>query len=96
MSSELKYWHKSMLQDRYILELQIWIIENDKNYPESYKYSLICIDKKTQDKILFDNHSPKGHHFHINDKEFEYKFINEDNLIRDFEKLIFEHFGVKL
>ncbi len=85
-----------MLQDKYILELKIWTIENDKNYSESYKYRLICMDKKTGNKILFDNHSPKGHHFHINDEEFQYKFINEDKLIRDFEKLIFEHFGVKL
>ncbi len=96
MSSEVKYWHKSKLQNRYILELKIWTIENDKNYPETYKYRLICIDKKTGNKILFDNHSPKGHHFHINNNEFQYKFINEDKLIRDFEKLIFEHFGVKL
>lgn len=50
----------------------------------------------SDDKILFDNHSPKGHHFHINDEEFQYKFTNEDDLIKDFEKLIFEHYGVKL
>ena len=96
MSSELKYWHKAKLQNRYILELKIWIIKDDKNYPDNYKYSLICLDEKKNSKILFDNHSPKGHHFHIDKQEFKYEFINEEKLVNDFEKLIFEHFGVKL
>jgi len=46
--------------------------------------------------ILMDNHHPKGHHVHINDKEVEYHFISEDNLISDFNQLVLTHMGVRL
>ena len=54
------------------------------------------MDTRSQKKVLFDNHHPKGHHYHINDNEFIYNFFDEDNLIDDFKLVIFNQFGVKL
>ena len=96
MATELRYWHKSFVLDRYLLELKIWLIGENLEYPEGYKYRLICIDRKTGKKVLFDNHSPKGHHVHIDDRELPYRFATEQGLMDDFKKLIFEHLGVKL
>ena len=88
--------HKAKLQKRYIVELNIFEISNENKYPDNIKYRLICIDIKTGKKVLFDNHIPKGHHFHLNEREFKYDFINEDRLIEDFQNLIYDHFGVRL
>lgn len=60
------------------------------------KYRLICIDPKSKKKILLDNHQPKGPHIHINDGEFDHVYKNEDQLLNDFEHLIYVHMGVKL
>lgn len=43
-----------------------------------------------------DNHHPKGPHVHINDRELSYAFVNDEQLIKDFQKLVFEELGVKL
>ena len=71
------------------MELRIYSIQN-KRYPDRIKYSLIMIDSKSKKKVLMDNHHPKGHHFHLDHKEFEYNYKNED-----FKNLHFQHFGEK-
>ena len=43
-----------------------------------------------------DNHFPKGPHVHINQHEATYVYINNDRLIEDFKKLVWEELGVKL
>lgn len=43
-----------------------------------------------------DNHHPKGPHVHVDDKEISYSFIDLDQLIVDFRRLILEHMGVTL
>ena len=90
------YYHKAKLQDRYIVELSIYAISDDDEYPDNIKYRLICTHAQKKSKVLFDNHSPKGHHFHIDDEEFPYEFVTEDKLLNDFKKLVFDHFGVRL
>ncbi len=35
-------------------------------------------------RILFDNHHGKEDHFHIDDKEFPYKFTTVEQLASDF------------
>lgn len=94
MVSEIIYWHKTKIQNKYIIELKIQSVAKTYKYPHGIRYSLICINSKSQDKILFDNHYPKGNHIHICDKEMSYDFVSYDQLIDDFKKLIFDNFGV--
>ena len=96
MISKLIYKHKAKIQKKYILELSIWKIPDKERYPDGIKYSLICLDINTENKILFDNHYPKGPHIHINEEEIKYDYVDENKLVDDFSKIIFEHFGVKL
>ncbi len=95
-SAQKTFSYKAKLHKRYVVELNIFQFSDKKKYPDNIKYRLICIDIKTGKKVLFDNHIPKGHHFHINETEFKYDFVNEDQLIEDFQKLIYDHFGVRL
>ncbi|HBQ21657.1 MAG: hypothetical protein A2Z91_02785 [Deltaproteobacteria bacterium GWA2_38_16] len=92
----LKYYHKALLQNRFVVEIVLYEVTVTQKYPDGVKYRLICVDQKENRKILMDNHHPKGHHVHINDKEVEYHFISEDNLISDFNQLVLTHMGVRL
>lgn len=78
------------------MEIKVHELEKSPGYPDGFKYSLIVIDPKTGDKILMDNHKPKGHHYHLSDKEYNYKFSGIDKLFEDFEKLTQKHLGVEL
>ncbi len=96
MKAKLVYWHKAKLHDRYILELKIWNVGKSASYSDGSKFRLICMDIKTNKKVLIDNHKPKGPHVHIDNKEIPYSYCDVDTLIENFKKLIFEHMGVKL
>jgi len=93
--SKLSYYLKEEINGKFILELKIHTV-TDTNYSEGVKYSLIMINPKTGEKVLMDNHHPKGPHFHLNADEFDYDYKDEDQLIEDFKKLASQHFGVKL
>ena len=43
-----------------------------------------------------DNHHPKGHHIHLDEWQMKYNYVNEENLISDFQRLVFDHLEVKL
>lgn len=43
-----------------------------------------------------DNHHPKGPHIHVNEKEFDYIYIDDETLIEDFQKWVLKELGVKL
>ena len=60
-------------------------------YPDGIKYSLICLNIRTQKRVLLDNHHPKGPHLHIDDIEAEYVFKSVAELMADFTRLVFEH-----
>lgn len=87
-----KKYHKSGL----IVELKLWDVGRSKNYPEGYKYSLAAVRPGTKKKVLMDNHSPKGHHYHVNEDEFPYIFQGLDQLVDDFKDLVFRHMGEKI
>ena len=92
--ANLIYYEKNYFQrNRYILEAKIWSVD-DARYTDGIKYSLAFIDTKSDRKVLFDNHHPKGAHFQLDKVEFPYCFQNDSQLIRDLKKLIFQHFGV--
>jgi len=88
------YYSKSNIHNHYIVELNIWQIRGNKKFPDNIKYNLICIDTKSGNKILFDNHVPKSNHYHINDNEYKYEFISEKKLIVDFKQLVLDKLGI--
>lgn len=96
MKAILRIYEKYRFKDRYIIEITLHEVNEIKQYPQGVKYGLICIDTKTGDKVLMDNHHPKGNHIHINNKEISYKFLTPDKLIEDFKNLVLEHLGIKL
>ncbi len=96
MKAHLKYYLKNKVHDRYIVELSIFDVCKSSQYPDGIKFGLICKDLKTGNFVLLDNHHPKGPHVHINDREFNYDYVNDDRLISDFEVLVFKELGVKL
>ncbi len=79
-----------------MFEVTIWSVDKTKKYPTGLKYSLICIDPITGNKVLFDNHHPKGPHYHIDDEEFSYEFESVDKLLQDFRVMAQEKFGVPI
>lgn len=96
MKAELRFYNKEKLKSGHILEIKIWEILKSEDYPEGIKYTLILVEPSTNNRILMDNHRPKKHHYHINEKEFEYKFIDIDKLFDDFKSLAFKQMRVKL
>ena len=96
MKAELIYWHKARLQERYILEIQIYKIAKSTRYPDGVKYGLILMDPKTGKQVLMDNHHPKGPHIHVNDQEMPYQYIDEDRLIKDFREMVLINMEVKI
>ena len=92
----MKYHHKALLRNRFVVEIVIYEVSVTQKYPDGVRYRLICMDQKENRKILMDNHHPKGPHVHLNDQELEYIYISEDKLMEDFNKLILTHMGVRL
>ncbi len=84
---------KRIFKNNLVIEVKIWALESS---PYKLKYSFICIDTQSNQRVLFDNHHPKGPHYHIDDKEFEYNYMGVDKLIQDFKKEVQIKFGVKL
>lgn len=87
---------KHEIQTRFIMELKIHEISDDVRYEDGVKYSLVFIDLKNKRRVLMDNHAPKGHHFHLDDKEYLYEYLSDDDLIEKFKSLVMDHFGVKI
>ena len=96
MKAELKLYLKKTFRDGVILEMHIWQVKKSASYPEGVKYSLICIDPISGNKVLMDNHSPKGHHYHVNVVQFEYQFKGVENLISDFKQYVRTYLGVEI
>ena len=46
MKSKLKYHHKAVIDERFVVEITLHDISKSKKYPEGLKYGLICFDKK--------------------------------------------------
>ncbi len=84
MGKATLYLHeKFYLDDETVVEMKIWKIADTERFPEGFKYSLFAT-KGAKIIIGYDNHHPKGHHYHKGGKEYFYYFKNIDQLIRDF------------
>ena len=96
MKANRLFWQKSKIQNRFVVELSIDEVGDPVRYPSGIKYGLICIDLQTGKKVLIDNHHPKGHHLHIDDRELNYDFVDVKTLMKDFKRIVREHLEVKL
>ena len=96
MKAHLRYYIKNKVHDRYVVELSIYEVGRSSKYPDGIKYGLICKDLKAGDYVLLDNHHPKGPHIHTKDHEFSYEYVNDDQLVADFEMIVLKELGVKL
>ena len=73
MSSQIVLWEKLKIKNRFILEMKIYRVTVTTKYPMGVRYSLFFSNTQTKDRVLMDNHFPKGPHIHLNDQEIEYK-----------------------
>lgn len=96
MEAKLVLHQKRVLKNSMVIELKIWNVKETKDYPDGLRYMLIAVRPDLKKKVLIDNHSPKGHHYHLDEAEFEYQFRNIDKLICDFRNLVKIHFGVNI
>ena len=96
MRAALAYHHKASLQDRYVLEMILYKVSALLQYPDGVKYRFIMVDINNNERVLMDNHYPKGPHIHINSKEMSYTYVDEVTLIEDFQMLVFKHMGVNI
>lgn len=94
--ARLEFYLKEDVQKRFLMEMKLYSIDNDPRFPDGAKYSLIFLNKKTGERVLFDNHHPKGHHYHLDEMEYAYDFSDVSTLIEDFKRTIYQKFGVKL
>jgi len=79
---ELIFEHKH-IHKNYIIDITIYRIDKNTNYPEGFRYSLVLI--KDGKRILgYDNYEGKGHHIHRNAREVSYDFTDEWKLVEDF------------
>ena len=78
------------------MEQTIHAVPLDNRYLDRVKYSLIFSDTKTGDRVLMDNHQPKGPHVHLGEEEIPYEYIDDEKLLNDFKQFVLQHMGVKL
>lgn len=68
-----------------ILELVIWRVPVNVQYPERIRYRLAYIRRgERMPAVLYDNHAPKGHHRHVQGVAERYRFTGVDRLLADF------------
>lgn len=84
---------KYVVERRFIIEITVHEVPRDDRYPDGLKWSLLCFDRIHVNRILMDNHHPKGPHIHIGDKERPYEFQDLETLCWDFRRLIYELMG---
>ncbi len=96
MKATLIRHEKFIVRRRYIVEISVHQIAKSERNKDGLKWGLICVDQVTGQKVLMDNHHPKGPHIHIDETELPYDFRGLDQLVSDFRNLINEHIGVKI
>lgn len=72
-----------------VLELAIWRVPVSARYPDGVRYRLAYLQRgKRAPTVLFDNHSPKGHHRHVRGIEEPYTFTGVDRLLTEFKAAV--------
>jgi hypothetical protein len=68
-----------------IVELVVWRVPVTVDDTSGVRYRLAFVRRgAAAPAVLYDNHSPKGHHRHIEGVEETYQFVDLDRLILDF------------
>jgi YD repeat-containing protein len=68
-----------------IEERKIWAVPVDEKNPDGIRYRLAYIPAGRKiPEVLYDNHHPKGHHKHVEDRQYDYAYTGLENLILDF------------
>lgn len=96
MKAVLLYHQKQRFHDRYLMEMTIHEVPKSDRYPDGIKYGLLVLDLKAEQRVLMDNHHPKGHHIHLDEQELPYEYQNDDKLIEDFKALVLDHLGIRI
>jgi len=92
--SELLFHRKYVVlarqgEESAIIEMKVFRLKKDEYYPEGLKYSLYLVNPFANGVLVgFDNHKPKGHHYHLDGKELPYCFVSQEQLIEDFFSLV--------
>jgi hypothetical protein len=76
-----------------LVEITLFELEHNIHYPHGVKYRFIAINLRTKNRVLMDNHQPKGDHIHINNNEESYQYTSIENLFKDFRELVKIHMG---
>ncbi len=80
------------------IDLNLWKVPIDKNYPEGVKYSINyreLVNNKWMDKIRIDNKKREGHHLHFLKQKKPYAFSSFENALQDLKQLIEKSKGEK-
>lgn len=96
MKAKLVRHEKFIVRRRYIIEISVHQVPKSVRYEDGLKWGLVCVDQVAGKRVLMDNHHPKGPHIHIDDDELPYDFVDLDQLVIDFRRLIVEHMGVHI
>ena len=68
-----------------ILEAVVWRVAVTPRSVSGVRYRLAFVRQaEGVPAVLYDNHSPKGHHRHIEGVEEPYDFVDVDQLLEDF------------
>lgn len=91
VKAKLIHKSKQVLNSGLIREMVIWRVPVCHNYPEGIKFRFVIADQVWRKVlILFDNHAPKGPHWHDSvGNEYRYEFLSMELLIDDFRSLEF-------
>lgn len=85
MSAVLLLRQKLTDADGDILELVVWRVPPGAGQPKGVRYRLAFIPRGCAGPaVLYDNHSPKGPHKHLDGVESAYAFLDVHRLIEDF------------
>jgi hypothetical protein len=68
-----------------LYELVLWKVQRNARYPDGIRYRLAFIRSGAQrPAVLYDNHHPKAHHRHVEEREEPYDFVSARQLVTDF------------
>lgn len=77
---------KQVDEDGNIVELVVWRVPVTPGDASGVRYRLAFVRRgETTPAVLYDNHSPKGHHRHVEGLEETYDFVDVDRLVLDFK-----------
>ena len=84
-----------------IIQIVIWRVDDDENYPCGIKYRIVFAKRVGEDKfdgdfLRYDNEKWKGSHIHRKGKEYPYEFKDIESLIDDFLKDLGDLLGLNI